>query len=230
MKKRIVAMMLSLAMLSAMTIFGMTACGVKKAGPASSAPASGASKPAEASAPSAPAPEASAPSAPAPEASVPASQASGEQPKGGNGAGSLEALLEKWTVKDLEPDFIDRQFGLVGGIRDGQEYQGYLDAGELKGDELFQKIFGASDEITMIQIDSTNKVVNFDRGRGNPNGYTVNSYQTHPDNDKFLEMMGDVSYTLIPASPLDPKWEKEAIIFFRTDGGLDDVKFFMPFD
>lgn len=216
MKKRIAAMMLCLAMLSA-----MTACGAKKADPASSAPAPGASKPFEASAPSSPA---------APEASAPESQASGEQPKGGNGAGSLEALLEKWTVKDLEPDFIDRPFGLVGGIRDGQEYQGYLDAGELKGDELFQEIFNSPDEITMILIDSTNKEVNFDRGRGNPNGYTVNSYQTHPDNDKFLEMMGNVSYTLIPASPLDPKWEKEAIIFFRTDGGLDDVKFFMPFD
>ncbi len=217
MKKRIAAMMLSLAVLSA-----MTACGAKKADPTSSAPAPGASKSSEASAPS----------APAPEASAPASQASGEQPKGGNGAGSLEALLEKWTVMDLEPDFIDQPFALRGGIRDGQEYQGGFDAGELKGDELFQEIWSSPNEITMILIDSTNKEVNFDWGWGS-NAYTVYSYHTHPDNDKFLEIMmggGPDSYTLIPASPPDPKWGKKAIIFFRTDGGLDDVQFFISSD
>ena len=232
MKKRIIAAMLSITL-----ALGMTACGAGKQDAASAAPK--ASVPSnsvpEASAPSDPAPGASAPSDPASEASTPESQASEGQPHGWGLPAAVEALLEKWMVKDDFYTLSDLSLRFVGGIKDGQEYQGcYGELGDYSGDEIGREIWDTFGTVSYMTINSDGGTVNVTRtGAGGGDDWLslTGTYNTHPENDKFLELLlqdaagNMISYTAVAAAPPDEDW-RDVLILFRTDGGDGNIQFF----
>ena len=238
MKKRIIAVMLNITL-----ALGMTACGAGKQDAASAAPESSAPSDSVpgASTPSDPASEASAPSDPASEASAstPESQVSEEQPRGGGLPAAVETLLETWPVQDFPEDLYAFDIEFVGGIKDGQEYEGYEYDDD--SDEIYREFYDTiPGTIRRLYIDLgpyQKGIVSCDRTVTSEGGdWGDGTWSKHPDNDKFLELLLPdatgkmISYTAIAVdapdkSPDEPRFVN--LILFQTDGGDSNVQFFL---